>query len=360
QTVKENDYNIDYLVLANMENESSLLAGRVAGLRQGYIVPVRLSGISYQGLPPQVNTDNGAKTALQALINATGMLYEQGLFSGSPEFSKGEPLYLGIVGGSMSIPYIIMHDPGLEAFNDKDGPLIYTDLFYSDLNQDGYFDVSVGRFPGSLTSTSLQLERMGLPKQEDAVLIGQYRHRKYLDLQLMGGGMMQAYTAQAALDEAGFQTRRIIENRSQPLIDLFPEGIGFKQVYDIIVHRYNLNKLAGTSGFVSVVSWVWLIAEGGEIALYSMLEHDWEKWLNDLKTGSVGFPDRLEVLYTDTDLGQPRILGYFGMGDRYWLIPPDKKNDADLIALPYLHSEPMETLNFSNFLFDDHDMSAGS
>ncbi len=353
--VKNNGDGIDYLVLANLENESSLLAGRVAGMRGGLVVPVRVSGIEYAGDPYEANHDNGVFGIWQGIVDAAGALSGQDLFAGSPEYRKGGPLYLAIVGDGYSIPFALFRDPGLEVLNDRDGDRLYTDLIYADLNNDSHFDLSVGRFLGNLTGISLQLERLGLPKEKDAVLIGQYRHRSYQDMQFQGGGMAQAYSAQLTLDAAGFQTRRIVENRSES-----PVSVGLNDMLKVAMFHYGIKGTRGIAGTLTCISLAWGIAEIGEVLLYAYLEHDWGEWLDDLKQGSVTAPGALEVLYPDTDLGQPRILGYFGVGDRHWTVPPDDKDDIELMTVPYIRATPMEDLDFSNFLYDDHDMSAGS
>jgi hypothetical protein len=353
--VKAGGDGIDYLVLANLENESSLLAGRVAGMRGGLVVPVRLSGIEYSGDPYEANSDNGVFDAWQGVADTSGWLSGEELFAGSSEYRKGEPLYLGIVGDGYSIPFVMFRDPGLEVLNDKDGDTLYTDLIYADLNNDTYMDLSAGRFLGNLTGISLQLERTMLPKEEDAVLIGQYRHRKYQDALLQGGGMTQAYSAQWALGAAGFQTRRIVENRSDS-----PLEMGLSDMLKMAMFHYGIQGKEGMAGTLACITMAWGILEVGDVLLYAFLEHDWGEWLDMLMGGTPAVPEALEVLYPDTELGQPRILGYFGVGDRHWLVPPDDKDGIELMTFPYARATPWESLDFSNFLYDDHDVSAGS
>ena len=353
--VKAGGDGISYLVLANMDNESSLLAGRVAGMRGGFVVPVMLPGIDYSGEPYQANADNGVFDALDEVADAAEWLSGEGLFAGSPEYIKGEPLYLGMVGDGYSIPFAMFMDPGLEIINDVDGDTLYTDLIYGDLNNDSYMDLSVGRFMGNLTAISLQLERLGLPRGESAVLIGQYRHIKYQELKLMGGGMTQAYSAQWALDAAGFDTMRIVENRTES-----PIKMGLRDMLNIAMFHYGLQGTEGLAGTLSCVSMAWGIAELGERLIYAFLEYDWGTWLEKLKGWDVSAPEALGVLYPDTEIGEPEILGYFGVGGKYWVVPPDDKDDIELMTMPYVRATPWESLDFSNFLYDDHDMSASS
>lgn len=353
--VSEEGGNTDYLVLANINDDSSLLAGRMAGMRNGLVVPVEISGINYYGEPAQVNEDNGVFGIVQEIGKTVMDLGEMGMFHNSSEYRKTGLLYLGIAGDGYAVPFVLLNDPGFEVINDKDGQRIYNDIFYGDLDRDSHMDLSVGRFWGDSTAISLQVERMGLPKDDEAVFIGQYRHRKYLDTLLMGGGMAQAHLAHWVMEGAGLDVRRIVENRTES-----PLEMGTKDMFEMGVYHYKGKLPSAVGGYVSFAGLLWGVMEMGDQIMYAYLEHDWGKWVEQLKNGTLTLPEQLEVLYPDTDLGEPRILGYFGMGDEHWIIPPDDKDEAELLTLPYIRAVPMEELDFSNFLYDDHDMSAES
>ena len=353
--VKSKGGNIDYIVLANLENETSLLAGRLAGMRNGYIVPVSVREIGYSGTPNQNNNDNNLSEIIGEVEEATNYLSTQGLFFNSSSHRKGDPVFMAILGDQFSVPYCSLYDPGLEVINDKDGGRLYSDFYYGDLNSDNYLDLAVGRYWGNPTGISLQIERSRLPKNEEAVLIGQYRHRTYQDLLLLGGGMTQAHAAQWILDEAGFETRRLIENRTD-----LPLRIGIKGMYDMAVHNYRLESNPDVGGAISFISLLWSIMEIGETMLHTYLEFEWGEWFEDFNNGVRRMPDQVEVFYANSEIGEPRILGYFGMGDYHWIIPPDKKDAAELMTVPYIRAQDYTHLDFSNFLYDDHDLSESS
>ena len=115
------------------------------------------SGIAF-GLPREAALFG----VMEEIREAVSGLGERGMFHESSEFRKKGLLYLGIVGDGYAVPFVLLNDPGFEAINDKDGGVIYTDMFYGDLDGDSHMDLSVGRFPGGPEAVSLQVERTRL------------------------------------------------------------------------------------------------------------------------------------------------------------------------------------------------------
>jgi hypothetical protein len=125
---------------------------------------------------------------------------------------------------------------------------------------------------------------------------------------------------------------------------------------DIGMFHYGLSG----SGLLSTVSMAWAIAEAGEIFLYALLEYDWETWMIEMEQGNPTIPERLEVFGHGSIIGQPRILAYFGLGDSGWVVPPEDKDEIELMTFPYVRATPFQSLDFRNFLYDDHDISTDS
>ncbi len=333
ERIGEKGDDISYIVLAEEGGPESMLAGYLAGFRQGYIILVN-------------STTEEIENELE---EGTGILAENGLFYSNPNYVKGDPLYLGIIGSNESIPFIRFFDIGMELFDDRDGDYLYTDLWYGDLNGDGFIDLAPGRLGGNLTSVSLQISRMFLPKTADSVLIGEYKYNQHIDALKMFGGMFQAFVNEKTLDLAGVETERIVEKR----IDI-PE-LSAQYVFESLIGMAGEYALAEC---IPVAGQIWGAMKTVSGVFYSVFEFDWEAWIAD----PVNLPSHLPVIGQDmeNEIGNTQILAYFGLGDEYWVIPPEDRNYWQLVLNPYNGSEELKTLDYDGFLYADHDLSWSS
>ncbi len=337
--VRENRGNVGYLVLSDLGSDEGLLAGRLAGIRKGYIVPVGADK-SFEGIRKKISDS----------VDVLGL---KRLFYGHVEYKLGKPLYLGILGGNVSIPYVWFFDPGMEILDDRDGWWIYSDLRYADSNGDGFFDLAEGRMEG-LEAASLHMAREFLPKNQSAVLIGEYRHPKFQDMKFFGGGMTQAFLVELALDSANVSTRRIVEERIQVLNATTEEEASAKLGELFAV--FSLKSLSGIPGLA------WSIADLlDDRMMYPILEYNWINW-SGRYIGIIPVPVHLDVI--DDNIGQKidasGIVGYFGVGGKGWIIPRRDRFYAELVFGPYEFGDNFSNLTFSGFLYNDHDMSASS
>jgi hypothetical protein len=336
EKLRENVDDTNYLVLANFDKEESALAGYLAGRRKGFIIPI------------QDKTTAAISEEIRRNIEYFG---NKGLFHNSLEYKKGEPLYLAILGGNDSIPFWHFPDIGFEIFNNKDGNILYSDIIYGDIDQDGMLDLAVGRLDGSLYSTSLNLARESLPRSNKTVLIGEYRFGKIIDALHMFGGMSQAWIADNLVLK-GFDTKRIAEKRIE-------SPAAEEDLDDVVNQFYNLAAMEVIKVLLGPVGALWSYSDKAVTVMYSIFEFDWKKWpkpnLNIL-------PDHLPVISQsmNENISEADIVGYFGLGDKYWLVPPDDRNWAELYFAPYNRSDNFTDIIFSGFLYDDHDMSAAS
>ena len=334
---------LNYLVLTNIKSNTSLLAGRIAGMKNGYIVPVYLDAVEYSGDPDCINTRNNV-SQIKTIINETiKYLHKNGFFSNSSDYIRGLPIYLAILGNEYDIPYMAVPDPGLEVINDKDGSIIYNDFLYGELTNDSLIDLAVGRFYGNPTDISLQLLKN--PKNKTAALIGQYRHRKYEDLFFFHGGMLQAYNTDFILRENGFKIKRLVEKRI--------ENITLKNIISFL--RFVFGTVRRTP--LSIFDVATLFTSFGTETGYMFYEFDWNKWISEKGYLELKPPEHLEVFKVDSVLNNSDIIAYFGMGDRYWIVPPEDRNETELVTDPYGRSDNLTRLEFSGFLYDDHDLS---
>jgi hypothetical protein len=332
--LNEDGVNVDYLVLTNPDSDESLLAGRLACMRNGYIVfPENLS---FGGIIAPVR-------------NAAARLAGDGMFSGSLGYKKGDSLYLAILGGNGSIPFIEFFDPGFEIFNNADNYTLYTDIWYGDLNGDGTIDAAPGRLDGELTGVSLQMASGFLAKNKNAVLVGEYRHEKYVDTIFSYGGMFQAFLNEKLLEAHGINVTRIVEKRVDDF-DMSAYGIT-KSMYTSLAWMI-LSKCYFAYNIYDKLNTI-------STAFYFLFEFNVDEWL----AGHSGMvPKHLPVIDGDLaqKIGNPQILGYFGMGESYWWIPLQNRSEWDLFLRPYENSTDMTELNFSGFMYSDHDVSIGS
>ena len=335
QKLKGNGDNTNYLVLANFDSAESEIAGYLAGVRKGFIIPI---------------FNSSAEHALGRIKDSIGYLGGNGLFSESLDYKKGGPLYLAILGNGNSIAFWEIPDIGSEIFDDKDGNSIYSDIMYGDVNKDGRFELATGRLDGPSSETTLNLARQRLPVGNKAVIIGEYRYGKVVDMLFAFGGMSQAFI----LDEMvlnNTETERIVEKRiDAPRISGDMDEL-LKEV-TIIALSERLGRIFG---------WFWklpLYTNLGITVMYSLFEFDWDPWLSH----PGGFPDHLPVI--DGNLNEhfhdADVVGYFGLGDEYWLVPKENRSWIELYLYPYSGSSNFTGIRFSGFLYDDHDISAES
>jgi len=329
EKLKENGDNTNYLVLSNFNSEESVIAGYLAGLRKGFIIPLY---------------NSSSEHAFEKIKDAISYLENKKLFSASLAYKKGEPLYLAILGNGSSINFWRIPDYYSEIFNDKDGKYIYSDIGYSDVNRDGKFDLALGRLDGNLQAITLHFARQKLTKNNKALLIGEYRHAKFEDALFSFGGMSQAFIIDKAV-LTNTENKRVVEKRlEEPLIS---EEI--KKLLEKTEEESN-------KGMIGSLLKIFSNIDRGINLFYSLFEFSWDTWLaNPLED-----PEHLPVInetlndYTkDMDL-----VAYFGSGDKYWLIPKENRTWQELYFDPYGNHTNLTYLEFSNFLYDDHDISA--
>jgi len=346
----------DYLIAANTESVEFPLAARLAKKKTGFVVPVSVPDISYEmGSWEECiesNANNGIVDIMEALGDAAMMLGDKGLFAESGHYAIGEPVYVALIGGFDSFPAVAMPDPGIEIFNNHDGNCFYSDTFLSDMNKDGFLDAGLGRFAGGVEAISFQIENIG-DVQGSGVVIGQYRYPKYESKDFFGGGMTQAYFADLMLSLKGMEVERFVEKRvERPLLP----GFGWTNVAGLI---FDIGARLGSTmmGFMGMLL---ELVDFKETVVYAWLEFDWGDWYWHAGHGGFVELEHLPVFNGTLNLDGVGFLGYFGVGDEFWKIPPDDRDELELITNPYGRCGNMTELDYGGFLYDDHDMSAYS
>ncbi len=346
----------DYLIAANTESVEFPLAARLAKKKTGFIVPVSVPDIVYEmGSWEECiesNVNNGIEDITEALRDAALMLGEKGLFAESGKYAVGEPVYVALIGGFESFPSLAMPDVGVEIFYDLDGNCFYSDTFLSDMNRDGFLDAGLGRFAGGTETISFQIENIR-DIEGSGVVIGQYRHPKYESKDFFGGGMTQAYFADLSLYLRGMEVERLVEKRTERP---FLPGIDFTSLLGLVfdIGEWLGSKMMGFMGLLLT------LADLKETLVYAWLEFDWGDWYWHAGHGGFVELEHLPVFNGTLNLEGVGFLGYFGVGDEFWKIPPEDRDELELITNPYGRCENLTGLDYGGFLYDDHDMSAHS
>ncbi len=375
-----NNESVNYLVVANLNDSSSLLAGRIAAERGAYLIGTKLGSPEYPATIGEScdaecwNERNGAAEVKSLISDAVTGLSERGLFY-TPEYYL-EGGFVLLVG---NVPFIIREDPverSWFSWNDpEDGDWFFTDLDYGDLNGDGRLDISVGRFPGGIKGVSLYDARTLFfsegRKNGKALVAAEYLHKHWpVVLLYIGGGMWQAKSIEDILSREGYNVTRLVEYRSDLdglISELMPSGM--KELLnnaDSIEKRVSsfLGKSAArvaANSFV-VLKALHFIEQGLEV----YLEYDWSGFrpnidgvVNTLEGYvSGGVPDNWEEIASDMivslfparlpELNRSSLLGsipgseivyYEGIGNGTHWILPNEYNQWDLFGSPYNGSE---------------------
>jgi TolB protein len=345
----------NYLIAANTESGEFPLAARLAKKKVGFIVPVSIPEISYDlGSWEEcweVNSGNNIAGIVESLGDAAEMLGGKGLFSGSRDYLFGEPVYIALVGGFDSFPAVIVPDPGIELLENHDGDYMFSDVLFSDINRNGFFDAGLGRFSGGIEAISFQIENIG-KTESDGVVIGQYRYQMYDMANFLGGGMLQAYSADHALSSAGMETERLVEKRMESLTP----DVDWTNLVGLI---FDIGEWLGSAA-MGTIGMIYTALGYHETIIHAWLEFDWGDWYWHAGHGGFVELEHLPVFNGTLYLDGVGFLGYFGVGDEYWKIPPDDRDELELITDPYGRCENLKELDYGGFLYDDHDMSAQS
>ncbi len=276
--VKQNNDDIDNIILTNLNDETSLISGYVASRKNGCILPVYLGNITYGTNVSEDNKNNNVPNISHYINSTADYLNSMGLYANSLSYKRGKSVYLTILGNEYTIPMMEISDPGIEIFNNKDGHVLLTDMMYGVLKNDSSrMDVSVGRLYGNLNEISYQLSNNLLKRNKNATLIGEYRHRRYLDTLNFGGGMSQVFITYLMFDAAKFNISRFIEKRQDNVMntsDVKSSLEKAKKYFKKLSSKSILTKLFGIVGFV------WTLADMATEGMYSILEFDWNNYLN--------------------------------------------------------------------------------
>jgi hypothetical protein len=261
QKIKENNKNINYLILSD---ENSLLSPIIASEKTGFIMI----------------TNSSNTTEIIGLINSTvNRLNSKGLYINNIDYYLNGA-YLLILG---NIPQLVKEDPVEASFglNDpEDGINFTTDLEYGDLNNDTYLDIAVGRLPNDEHLASLMFARTFLQDNKKALVVSEYLHTAWPIILLYGGGgMLEGRTIAKILEDQNYNVTRVVEHRTDPIG--FLESLTPNSVEEFLEETNKIGKEIGKilgKSLGTIVSKILIVLKAlhyAEQGLEIYLEYDW-------------------------------------------------------------------------------------
>ncbi|MBU3958151.1 MAG: hypothetical protein KKB25_03685, partial [Nanoarchaeota archaeon] len=298
--------NINTIIITNPYAETSALAGALAAKHNSIIIPMNFSSISY---PEKVsdfyglNSANGVMRIKQKINETIKKLSNNFLFSNSLDYKLGRiQLNLILLGNASEVPQPVVFDSGREIIFDYDGNWLPSDFPYSDANSDGEADLAAGR----IVSPYLLIE---LPKTNRIVTAAIYRNFETI---FSGNGLIESQTTDNAFRTAGFETARLVENRTS--LSYYELTFGFSNITNFLKKLFEDQSISESINLLGTIY-------GG----YSeFLEHNYYKMLTTMSLGWNGltikmFPD--ERLTKDSLLARMRDadgIFYYGKGEGCW------------------------------------------
>jgi len=375
--VKAKGKGLNYIVVANINDNASLLSGRIASMHEGYIILFNISDIEYptgyiNGNAYFWNDKNKAIDVKNEIRRVAEELKNKGVLL-TPEYYK-EGAFLLLLGG---MPYYLVDDPvenGNALWKDNsDMDWFKSDLAYGDINDDGYLELAVGRIYGTMEEVVLWIERANLKYERGkALLAGEYLFRLWPEVLLyVGGGMMQTKSLESVLKNQGYEVMRLVEYRSDLkgfLSDLMPGNIkelmnSAKRVEERVTRFLGANIGKIIKKVFVVIKALEYIEQALEIYLeydfssfnlnwdkgYAMIDYainnppsgeDWEDFVVNIIL--ILFPNRYPELNTSNLLNHmpnSKIIYYEGIGNETGFILPNAFDASDpwqlLFSSPY-------------------------
>ncbi|MFB6181076.1 MAG: hypothetical protein ABEJ93_04315 [Candidatus Nanohalobium sp.] len=376
-----------HVVVADLDSDKGVLAAYMA-VKQG-VLPIdfdqeyeypsveETTGTSYDVDVGEVNRENGVyrlERNLSAVFNEIGT-NRKTLFEGR---------YVSILNGARKI-HLDPAERGL--FDDmSDGNYFYSDLGYGDLDNDSRLEASVGRYPGKTWKASLAYHRsLRREKGEDALVASEYLQGRWpMVLATLGGGMWDGKNFYHILENEGFNTTHLVEQRSQPVMFIF-DLLGMPTKLDVAVAGVKkgedvLKKLIGSSAAAALKNAV-MVVRGlsyAEQTLEIYLEHDWVDWqpledihfpegvsFSELKKLVRSFlPERYPEITSqrlEEELAGKDVVVYSGVGNRSaWIMANNVSGMLDKRYSGSNRLEPEDVPEMDRSIVWDSSNNAGS
>lgn len=329
--------NINTIIIANPNSESSGLAGIAAAKYDSLMIPLQFSQPNYPASVNdfyQTNLQNGVIGAINKINQTTKKLNSNFMFANNLEYKLGKQLNLILLGNMSEVPHGIVFDAGMERFGDIDGNILLTDYLYSDLNKDGKADLMTGRVVS-------EYQMLDGGKEKKIVTAALYRN---LEFAYSGNGLLESMSTDTAFRNAGFSAVRLIENHT----NLSYYSMSASSLADAIAGF--LKELWKTEDIVDTIGILFRIYGTYE----EFLEHNLYRLMNTMEFGLNGatlhfFPDeRLEKQRLVNEMRSADGIFYYGKGNESaWLLPDENNNykiafefgEFPVLNLPFVYNE---------------------
>ncbi len=315
--------NINTITITNANAETSALTAAVAAKHNSIIIPMNFSAISYPETVSDfygLNSANGVMRTRAKINETIKKLSDNFLFSNSIDYKVGRmQLNLVLLGNVSEVPQPVVFDSGREALFDYDSNYLLTDFPYSDTNGDGKADLVTGR----VVSPYLLIE---LPKNNRIITAAIYRN---IETVFSGNGLIESQATDAAFRTAGFETVRLVENRTN--LSYYELTFGLGNITDF------LKKLLEEQSITESLSFLGAIYSGYN----ELLEHNYYRMMSSMSLGFDGLTIRM---FPDERLAREALLEkaqgadgifYYGKGDSAsWFMDSSGKDKFYLNELP--------------------------
>ncbi len=338
--------NINTIIIANPQTEISALAGALAAKHSPIILPMNFYSVSYPEIVSDFYVLNGANGVLrikQKINDTIKKLSDSFLFSNSIDYKIGRiQLNLILLGNASEVPQPAVFDSGREMFFDDDSNYLLSDFPYADANGDGSADLVAGRIVSPY-------QLVDLPKENKITTAALYRNFETI---FSGNGLIESQATDAAFRTAGFETARLVENRTN--LSYYELTFGLSNVTDF------LKKLFSDLSITESLKLMESIYGGYN----ELLEHNYYKMLSSMRLGWNGLTIKM---FPDKRLTKESLLGemqnadgifYYGKGGKdYWQLESffgDKIHYSDFPATGALiYGEHTNSARFpENALFE--------
>ncbi|MFH8080749.1 MAG: DUF2341 domain-containing protein [Candidatus Aenigmatarchaeota archaeon] len=296
----------NYIILVNENSDKSFLSSSLAFKHNGFII--LFSGDA-----------NQAKQKLKDKIHLSRYKY-------TLDFKLKNKLFLALI----DAPYFFVNDPVNDGLIDYDGDEIKTDVFYADLNDDGYLDLSVSRLEGSFEAMTHQIYFE--PKtNKNALIVSVYDTPQILDLFYSVPLMKYSQMLRGYLKAYGFNVTTLVERRASK------ETYTSEEIGSIIEDIKNYVKDDNFDGLLSQLKFIFSTFNE---AVYLLVEFDWSEIFDKILSNK-NFVLKHFPIYNEENIishaSKKDIILYMAFGNKtHWYFPSN--GSIKITSLPSMQS----------------------
>ncbi|MBU5688574.1 MAG: DUF2341 domain-containing protein [Candidatus Aenigmarchaeota archaeon] len=282
----------NYIILANQDSEKSILASSLAFKHNGFVI--LFSGDA-----------NKAKQKLKEKIDFTK-------YQLTIDYRFKNKVFLTLI----DAPFFFVDDPVNDGLLDYDGDKIKTDIPYSDINDDGYLDLSVSRLNGSLESLTHQIY-FEPKKDKQALIISVYDTLPVNDIFYSVPLMQYSQSLRSYLSSYGFNITSLVEKRSEK------DEYNYQDINSLLK---DVNSYIKNNDFNSLLKQIKTLFSTFNEAVYLLVEYDWSSAFDKLLKDKTFALKHLPIYTKENFLSEIRnkdIILYMAFGNKTHFFTPD-------------------------------------